>query len=235
MFEQSERLPIDQRIVYEDNHVLVVNKYAGELSQSDKTKDPSLVDVIAEYRRQSERKPGNAFVGLVHRLDRPTSGLLVFAKTSKALARLNAVFQSHSLKKTYWAICDAPMPSEAGVLQHYLSRNEARNTSTAWDEDAKGRQEARLTYKQLEKTDRYYLLEVQIETGRHHQIRAQLQSIGVHIKGDLKYGAKRSNPDGSISLHAAKLSLPHPVSGLVMDLFADPVQVRSDVLWTHFT
>lgn len=222
------------RILYEDNHLLVLNKRPGELSQGDKTGDPSLVDTLKALVKNRDKKPGNVFLGLVHRLDRPTSGILVFAKTSKALSRLNAIFQERTVRKWYWAVVDIAPPAEEGELVHYLLRTEKDNRSRAFAEPGPNRQEARLHYRIAARTDRYVLLEIEIYTGRHHQIRAQLQAIGVHIKGDLKYGAKRSNPDGGISLHAARIELPHPVQESTVRLFADPRRVQTDKLWGLF-
>lgn len=222
------------RILFEDNHLLVVNKRMGELSQGDKTGDPSLVDTLKDFIKQRDEKPGNVFLGLVHRLDRPTSGILVFAKTSKALSRLNAIFHDRTVRKWYWAIVDQAPPQEEGDLVHFLLRTEKENKSRAFDEAGPNRQEARLHYRIAGRTDRYVLLELEIKTGRHHQIRAQLQAIGVHIKGDLKYGAKRSNPDGGISLHAARIELPHPVQESTLSLLADPCAVQHDKLWSLF-
>ena len=186
---------IAERILYEDNHVLVVNKLASEIVQGDKTGDRTMPDDIKAYLKEKYNKPGNVFCGVVHRLDRPTSGALVFARTSKALERLNGQFRDKETNKVYWAIVEHAPEKSSGRLVHHLKKNEAQNKSYPVDSKVNGSKEAILTYKLLASGDRYHLLEISLETGRHHQIRVQLSSIGCIIKGDVKYGAKRSNPD----------------------------------------
>lgn len=200
------------QILYEDNHLIAVNKAPGEIVQGDKTGDKPLSDTLKEYIKLKYNKPGEVFLGVPHRLDRPTSGVVLFARTSKALVRLNEMFKNHdAMRKTYWAIVQgAPKLSEAR-LENYLIRNEPQNKSYIAKPGAKDAKLAVLTYRTLAKGDRYALLEVELLTGRHHQIRCQLAAIGCPIKGDLKYGAKRSNPDGSISLHARQITFVHPV------------------------
>lgn len=203
---------ISERILYEDNHVIVVNKLPSELTQGDKTGDAILPDLIKNYLKEKYQKPGNVFLGVVHRLDRPTSGALVFARTSKALERLNAQFRDKETNKVYWAIVGQKPPKASGSLVHYLKKNEAQNKSYVVTEATPGAKKATLHYQQIGMSERYFLLEVQLETGRHHQIRCQLANLGCIIKGDLKYGDKRSNPDGSICLHARTLSFEHPTT-----------------------
>lgn len=205
---------ISSRILYEDNHLLIVNKLVGEIVQGDKTGDEPLSDTLKAFIAQRDGKPGRVFMGVPHRLDRPVSGIAVFAKTSKALERLNAMFregEGKHLQKTYWALVEkCPAPAE-GELKHYLLRNEKQNKSYVCDASVSGAKEARLRYRLLGATERYFLVEVILLTGRHHQIRCQLSSIGCPIKGDLKYGARRSNRDGGISLHARSIRFEHPV------------------------
>lgn len=203
---------ISDRILYQDNHVIVVNKLPSELTQGDKTGDPILPDLIKTYLKEKYQKPGNVFLGVVHRLDRPTSGALVFARTSKALERLNAQFRDKETNKVYWAIVGQKPANTSGSLVHYLKKNEAQNKSYVVAKGTAGAKEAILHYQQIGISERYFLLEIQLETGRHHQIRCQLASMGCIIKGDLKYGDKRSNPDGSICLHARTLSFDHPTT-----------------------
>lgn len=215
-------------VVYEDNHIIIVNKQSGEIVQGDKTGDCPLSETVKEYIKVKYHKPGNVFLGVVHRLDRPVSGLVVFAKTSKALARLNEMFRKGDVHKTYWAIVNnTPIQSEA-ELNNWIVRNEKQNKSYAYDHEVKNSKNARLRYSVLARTDRYTLLEVHLMTGRHHQIRCQLSHMGCPIKGDLKYGFPRSNPDGSISLMAKRIEFVHPVS-------KDTIQVEaptpSDALW----
>ena len=200
------------QILYEDNHLIAVNKAPGEIVQGDKTGDKPLSDTLKEYIKLKYNKPGEVFLGVPHRLDRPTSGVVLFARTSKALVRLNEMFKNHdAMHKTYWAIVQgAPKLSEAR-LENYLIRNEPQNKSYIAKPGAKDAKLAVLTYRTLTRGDHYSLLEVELLTGRHHQIRCQLAAIGCPIKGDLKYGAKRSNPDGSISLHARQITFVHPV------------------------
>ena len=218
-------------VVYEDNHIIVVNKTASEIVQGDKTGDTPLSETVKAYLKEKYSKPGNVFLGVVHRLDRPVSGLVVFAKTSKALARLNEMFRNGEIKKTYWAIVkNRPKEIEAD-LEHFLLRNESQNKSYAYDKEVKGSKKAMLHYRLIDSSDNYNLLEVKLKTGRHHQIRCQLAKIGCPIRGDLKYGFPRSNPDGSISLHARNISFIHPVSKELIDVTAP---VPQDNLWQAF-
>lgn len=212
------------KVVYEDNHIIVVYKESGEIVQGDKTGDKPLSDLVKDYIKEKYAKPGQVFLGVVHRLDRPVSGLVVFARTSKALARLNEMFRKGDVHKTYWAIT-APVPEESssGSLEwkeiaSWLVRNEKQNKSYSYNREVPNSKKAILKYRRLKKGDNYDLLEVQLLTGRHHQIRCQLASIGAVIKGDLKYGAKRSNPDGSISLLARHIEFVHPVSKQLISL-----------------
>ncbi len=200
------------RVVYEDNHIIIVSKRSGEIVQGDKTGDVPLSETVKEYLKEKYHKPGNVFLGVTHRLDRPVAGLVVFAKTSKALTRLNEMFRTGEVKKTYWAIVKETPPLLEDTLTHWLVRNEKLNKSFAYDHEVKDGKKAVLHYRVIGHSERYCLLEVDLMTGRHHQIRCQLAKIGCPIKGDLKYGARRSNPDGSISLLAQKISFIHPVS-----------------------
>lgn len=215
-------------VVYEDNHIIVVNKAPSEIVQGDKTGDIPLSETVKEYLKEKYQKPGNVFLGVTHRLDRPVSGLVIFAKTSKALSRLNEMFRTGDVKKTYWAIVkNAPEHTE-GELVHYLVRNEKQNKSYAYPKEVPNSKKAILDYKLIARSDNYYLLEIDLKTGRHHQIRCQLAKMGCPIKGDLKYGFPRSNPDGSISLHARTVSFIHPVSKEKIELEAP---VPEDNLW----
>ncbi len=207
-------------VVFEDNHLIAVSKYAGILCQGDKTGDKPLVDEVKDFLKVKYNKPGQVFAGLIHRIDRPVSGLVLIAKTSKALARMNEQFKNRAVKKTYWAIVKNQPQSASGTLKHYLAKNEKSNKSKAYKKAVDGALLAELTYKVKKKLATHYLLEVHPKTGRHHQIRVQLSSISCPIKGDLKYGSQRSNPDGSISLHARKLEFIHPVSKEKMTLTA---------------
>ncbi len=218
-------------ILYEDNHLIVVNKSPGEIVQGDKTGDKPLSDIVKEYLKEKYQKPGNVFCGVTHRLDRPTSGVVLFARTSKALSRLNEMFRNGEVAKTYWAIVKNKPPKEEDTLVHYLIRNEKNNKSTAYDSEKPHTKKAVLHYRLIAASQKYYLLEVNLETGRHHQIRCQLAKIGSPIKGDLKYGAERSNPDGSISLHARSIALIHPVSKLRIEVTAP---VPEELLWQRF-
>ncbi len=200
------------RVVYEDNHIIIVSKESGEIVQGDKTGDQPLSETVKEYLKEKHHKPGNVFLGVVHRLDRPVAGLVVFAKTSKALSRLNEMFRVGDVKKTYWAITRQLPPKEEETLTHWLVRNEKQNKSYAYDREVPHGKQAVLRYKLIGRSDNYSLLEVNLMTGRHHQIRCQLAKVGCPIKGDLKYGARRSNPDGSISLLARRVCFVHPVS-----------------------
>lgn len=218
-------------VVYEDNHIIIVNKTASEIVQGDKTGDVPLSEIVKRYLKEKYAKPGNVFLGVTHRLDRPVSGLVVFAKTSKALSRLNDMFRNSEVKKTYWAIVKQCPPAEEGELVHYLVRNEKQNKSYAYDKEVKNSKKAILDYKLIGHSQNYYLLEVNLKTGRHHQIRCQLAKMGCPIKGDLKYGFPRSNPDGSICLHARRIRFIHPVSKELIDVTAP---VPSGNLWNGF-
>lgn len=216
-------------VLYEDNHLIIVNKQAGEIVQGDKTGDAPLSDIVKNWLKEKHNKPGNVYLGVVHRLDRPVSGVVLFAKTSKALPRLNKMFAEHNkVSKTYWAIVQNRPPQEEGTLTHWLTRQEKNNTARAYDREVPGSKKAILDYRLIASGDRYHLLEVNLHTGRHHQIRCQLAKMGCPIKGDLKYGAPRSNPDGSISLHARNLTLEHPVSHETISVTAP---VPNDTLW----
>ena len=207
-------------VVYEDNHIIVVNKTASEIVQADKTGDTPLSETVKLYLKEKYQKPGNVFIGVTHRLDRPVSGLVIFAKTSKALTRLNEMFRTSEVKKTYWAVVKNAPKEPEGELVHYLARNEKQNKSFAYDKEVPNSKKAILNYRLIGHSENYYLLEVDLKTGRHHQIRCQLAKMGCPIKGDLKYGAPRSNPDGSICLHARKVRFIHPVSKELIELEA---------------
>lgn len=215
-------------VVYEDNHIIIVNKTASEIVQGDKTGDVPLSETVKQYLKEKYQKPGNVFIGVTHRLDRPVSGLVVFAKTSKALSRLNEMFKNSEVKKTYWAIVKQTPAETEGELVNYLVRNEKQNKSYAYDTEKPGSKKAILHYRLIARSDNYCLLEVDLKTGRHHQIRCQLAKMGCPIKGDLKYGFPRSNPDGSICLHARRVRFVHPVSKELIDVVAP---VPSDNLW----
>lgn len=217
------------QIIFEDNHLLVVNKKVGQLVQGDKTGDESLLDLIKNFIKKRDEKPGNVYLGLVHRIDRPTSGLVIYAKTSKALSRLTQMVKNREITKTYWALVPKEMIPQSQRLVHYLKKNEKNNKAIVFPKVTDGAKEAILTYQLLKTLDNYLLLEIDLETGRHHQIRAQLSKIGVPIKGDLKYGAPRSNPDGGISLHARKLEFVHPVTKENIEITA-PVP-ENDAVW----
>lgn len=220
------------QVVYEDNHIIIVNKESGEIVQGDKTGDQPLSETVKQYIKTVHNKPGNVFLGVVHRLDRPVSGVVAFAKTSKALARLNEMFRLGKVHKTYWAIVQGRPPVDSDTLSGWLTRNEKQNKSYCHAREVPGSKQAILNYKLLACSDRYSLLEVQLLTGRHHQIRCQLAAAGCPIKGDLKYGAKRSNPDGSISLHAHKVEFVHPVS---QQLIVAEAPVPNDNLWRELS
>lgn len=218
-------------VVYEDNHIVVVNKTSSEIVQGDKTGDTPLSEMVKQYLKEKYNKPGNVFIGVTHRLDRPVSGLVVFAKTSKALPRLNEMFRNGEVKKTYWAIVKECPKETEGELVHYLVRNEKQNKSYAYDKEVKNSKKAVLHYKLIGHSQNYYLLEVDLKTGRHHQIRCQLAKMGCPIKGDLKYGSPRSNPDGRICLHARTVQFVHPVSKEMIRLTAP---VPEGNLWNGF-
>ena len=208
------------QVLFEDNHIVIVNKRAGDIVQGDKTGDKPLSDVVKEYIKEKYEKPGNVFLGVVHRLDRPTTGIIVFAKTSKALPRLNKLFAEKKAQKTYWAVVQNQPPKTKDTLTHWLIKNPKNNKSKAYKHDIENSKKAILHYELLKALDRYFLLEINLETGRHHQIRTQLATIGCIIKGDLKYGAKRSNKDASIHLHARHLSFTHPVKDETIQITA---------------
>ncbi|MGM9758648.1 MAG: RluA family pseudouridine synthase [Parabacteroides sp.] len=215
-------------VLYEDNHLIAVNKTCREIVQGDKTGDTPLSESLKQWLKEKYAKPGQVFLGVTHRLDRPVSGVVLFAKTSKALSRLNELFRVGGVKKTYWAIVKNCPPAPEGELVNWLVRNEKQNKSYAYDTERPDAKKAILHYRVIARSDRYYLLEIDLKTGRHHQIRCQLAKMGCPIKGDLKYGFDRSNPDGGISLHARSAELIHPVSKLPLKIVAP---VPDDKLW----
>ena len=219
------------QVLHEDNHLIAVNKLPGEIVQGDKTGDEPLSERVKAYIKQKYHKPGEVFLGTVHRLDRPVSGVVLFARTSKALERMNALFRDREITKIYWAVVVKPPQQPEGALQHFLIKNEQKNKSRAYDKPVKGALESVLKYRTLAVSDRYTLLQVSPLTGRHHQIRVQLAAIGCVIKGDLKYGAPRSNRDASIQLHARSIAFNHPVSGLPVQITAP---VPAENLWQAF-
>lgn len=225
----SEQIFSASQIVYEDNHLMVVNKAVGQLVQGDKTGDSSLLDLIKDFIKKRDDKPGNVYLGLVHRIDRPTSGLVIYAKTSKALSRLTQMVKNREIKKTYWALVTKTEIPETQRLVHHLRKNEKNNKAIVYPKASEGTKEAILTYHIIKVLDNFQLLEVDLETGRHHQIRAQLSKIGAAIKGDLKYGSPRSNPDGGINLHARKLAFVHPVTKETKEIIA-PLP-KNDKVW----
>ena len=219
-------------VLYEDNHIIAINKKVSDIVQGDKTGDTPLSDFVKSHIKLKYNKPGNVFVGVTHRLDRPTSGVVIFARTSKALSRLNEMFkQKKNISKTYWAIVKNPPKTNQGKLINYLIKDTKKNKSFVCDKSRTGAKEAILDYKQIYSSDTFFLLEIILHTGRHHQIRAQLSNIGCPIKGDLKYGFARSNPDAGISLHARKIKLIHPVSKDTLEVIAP---VPKDKLWKFF-
>ena len=220
------------QVIYEDNHIIAVNKTGNEIVQGDKTGDTPLSETVKQYLKEKYKKPGDVFLGVTHRLDRPTSGVILFARTSKSLTRLNKLFQGkEAIKKTYWAIVDKKPKTEQGTLHHWLVRNTKQNKSYAYPKEKPDSQEAFLSYKLIASSDNYHLLEVDLKTGRHHQIRAQLAAIDCKIKGDMKYGFPRSNPGGGICLHARKIEFIHPVSNELISITAP---VPDDALWHYF-
>ena len=216
------------QVLFEDNHIIIVNKRIGDIVQGDKTGDTSLLEVVKDYIKVKYNKPGNVYLGVVHRIDRPTSGLVVFAKTSKALSRLNKMFAQQEVKKTYWAIVKSPLNQTKGTLIHWLKKNPKNNKSTVFQSIEPNSKKGILHYQLKKELDNYTLLEINLETGRHHQIRAQLSKIGHPIKGDLKYGFERSNLDGGINLHARKIEFIHPVSKYLISIIAP---VPNDSIW----
>lgn len=224
------------KILYEDNHLIAVRKRVGDIVQGDKTGDVPLSDMVKNFLKDKYQKPGNVYLGVVHRLDRPVSGVVLFAKTSKALPRLNKMFAEHKgVKKTYLAIVANKPPQPQGTLTHWLTRNEKQNTARAYDREVPGSKKAVLDYRLLAQSERYFLLEIELHTGRHHQIRCQLSKMGCPIRGDLKYGAPRSNPDGGISLHAWRLELGHPVShqNIVIEAPLPEERLWQEIVPTH--
>ena len=215
-------------VLHEDNHIIVVNKRPGDIVQGDKTGDKPLSEVVKSYLKEKYNKPGNVYLGVVHRLDRPTSGIVLFSKTSKALPRLNKLFQQKDAKKTYWAVVKNQPPKDADKLVHYLKRNPKQNKSYSNIKEVPDSKKGILHYKVIKKLDHYYALEIDLETGRHHQIRSQLSAIGCPIKGDLKYGFDRSNKDASIHLHARKLEFIHPVKNEPVSITAP---TPNDAIW----
>jgi 23S rRNA pseudouridine1911/1915/1917 synthase len=230
---------IKDRILFEDNHLIIINKLSSEITQGDKTGDEPMGEAVKRYLKEKYNKPGNVFLGVVHRLDRPVSGAVIFARTGKALTRMNAMLQKREIRKVYWAVCPHPVPPPIGggsqgggawiPLINYLKKNEQQNKSYVYEEEGPGRLKAELRYRQIAEGDRYILLEVELMTGRHHQIRAQLAHIGLIIKGDLKYGSPRSNPDGSIHLHSRLVEFNHPVSG---DYISVKAPVPDEKVWS---
>ncbi|MDD4219853.1 MAG: RluA family pseudouridine synthase [Sphaerochaetaceae bacterium] len=223
---------LEPRILYEDNHLIIINKLPGELVQGDITGDKTLADTVKEYLQVTYQKPGNVFLGIPHRIDRPTSGVVVYTKTEKALVRMHALFRSDdAVVKTYWAAVDRLPDAEEGLVVHYITRDTKKNKSFATKERRKKSQEARMTYRGVAASKSFYLLEIGLLTGRHHQIRAQLAAMGSHVKGDLKYGAKRSNEMGGIHLHAREISFIHPVKDERLTVTALPPR---EAIWDYF-
>jgi 23S rRNA pseudouridine1911/1915/1917 synthase len=219
------------KVIYEDNHLIAVNKKPGDISQGDKTGDEPLVEKVKHYLKEKYNKPGNVYLGLVHRIDRPVSGVLLFAKTSKASERMGEIIQQRQFNKTYWAVVKNKPEHEEALLKHYLVKNEFENKSFAYNENNKRAKEAILHYKLIAAIGNYFMLEVKPETGRHHQIRVQLAKIGCPVKGDIKYGYERTNKDGSIHLHARLLEFMHPIKKDAVQISADP---PGDVIWNTF-
>lgn len=218
-------------VLYEDNHLIAVNKTSSEIVQGDKTGDTPLSETVKQWLKDKYQKPGDAFIGVTHRLDRPVSGVTLFAKTSKALERMNEMFRRGEVEKTYWAIVANQPPETEGELVHYLVRNEKQNKSYAYDTEKPGSKKAILIYRLIARSERYYLLEIDLKTGRNHQIRCQLAKIGCPVKGDLKYGFSRSNPDGGISLHARKVKFIHPVSMKEIEIVAPVPEEKIWEIW----
>ena len=218
-------------VLYEDNHLIVINKQVGDIAQGDKTGDAPLGDLVKDYIKKKYNKPGNVYLGVVHRLDRPTSGIIIFARTSKALERLNKMLREKQIKKTYWAVVKEAPTSNEDTLINYLKKNPKNNKSTVFNKESEGSKKAVLHYKIIKKLDNYFLLEIDLETGRHHQIRAQLAAIGSPIKGDLKYGFSRSNKNGGIHLHARRIVFIHPVTKERIGIEAPPP--IQDSIWNN--
>ena len=222
----------NMEIIYEDNHLIAVNKNCHEIVQGDKTGDMPLSELLKAYLKEKYAKTGNIFVGVVHRLDRPVTGVVVFAKTSKALTRMNELFRSGTVRKTYWAVVKNCPPEQEATLTHWLVRNERQNKSYAYDNEKPNAKKALMHYRLISRSENYYLLEIDLESGRHHQIRCQLARIGCPVKGDLKYGAQHSNPDGGIGLHARCIEFIHPVSKVQIKLTA---ATPNENLWQALT
>lgn len=218
-------------ILYEDNHIIIVNKRSSDLVQGDVTGDEPLDDRVRSYIKEKYNKPGDVFLGVVHRLDRPVSGCVVYARTSKALSRLSELFRTREVKKTYWAIVSERPPAEEGTLSNYLKKNEQQNKSYVYATEVKGSKLAELSYRVIARSEKYYLIEVDLQTGRHHQIRAQLAAAGCPVRGDLKYGSKRSNEGGGISLHSRRVSFVHPVKNEEISVVAP---LPEDRIWKLF-
>lgn len=219
-------------VLFEDNHLIIVNKKPGDIVQGDKTGDKPLSEYVKKYIKDAYGKPGEVFLGVIHRLDRPVSGITIFARTSKALERMNELFREKKIKKTYWAVVKNKPATDEGKLIHFLKKNEVNNTSKAFANEVPGSKRAELDYKLIASSDNYFLLEVNLHTGRHHQIRVQLASMGCPIKGDLKYGDKRSNKDGSIMLHSRRAQFEHPVKEELVQIECKPP--ASNPLWAAF-
>lgn len=220
-------------VLYEDNHIIAVCKKATELVQGDKTEDKPLVEIVKDYIKVKYNKPGDVFLGVVHRLDRPVGGVVVFARTSKALARMNALFQEKKVQKTYWAIVEHSLPCESGTLIHYLKKNQEKNQSRAYESEVKDSKKSELDFKLMGRSKNYFYVEVKPKTGRHHQIRVQLSHIGCSIKGDVKYGGKRTNKDGSIHLFGRSIEFEHPVKKEMIKITATPPTL--DPLWKELS
>jgi len=216
------------QVLFEDNHLIIINKRPGDIVQGDKSKDTPLAEIVKKYIKIRYKKPGNVYLGIIHRIDRPTSGIVVFAKTSKALSRMNSMLKNQEINKLYWAITQNKPKNKTGKLTHWLKKNPKNNKSTHFSKETNNAKKAVLNYKLLKTLEKYYLLEIKMESGRHHQIRCQLQAIGCTIKGDIKYGSKRTNPDGSIDLHARNLQFAHPVTKKEIDITAP---VRDGKIW----
>lgn len=223
----------EEQIVYEDNHIIVVNKLPSEIVQGDKTGDMPLNEKIMNYIKKRDHKPGNVFCGVIHRIDRPVSGLVIFAKTSKALSRFNELFRNKTIKKSYWAVVKNKPVKTKDTLTHYLLKNEKTNTSKAFDKPVKNALEAKLDYTLIASSDNYHLLHINLQTGRHHQIRCQLAAIGSPIKGDLKYGFSRTNEGGFIHLHSVQVEFVHPIKQEIVSLSALPIS--NDAVWNYFS
>lgn len=228
---KGNNINIENRILFEDNHLIIINKLPSEIVQGDKTGDESLIDVLKAYIKVRYQKPGAVFLGLVNRIDRPVSGAVIFARTSKGLSRMNELLKSREIQKKYWAVVKNQPPREEDELLHFLKKNESQNKAMVFNREVPGAQRAHLRYQVLAHSDQYYLLGIDLYTGRHHQIRAQLAAIGCPIKGDLKYGYPRSNPDASISLHSRSLQFMHPVRLEPLKILAPP---PDEPLWNYF-